>query len=267
MAGAGQYVPLAPVTVLNTQDGTGGVSGPLASGATATVPVLGVGAVPTSGVTDVYVVVRAISPSASGCINDYDPDLGDPGVCALSFDEGLSNSIADVIQVSTDGYMSVTNESSGTVSVTATVFGYYQSSDAAIAGDTYVPLTEKSLVDTRSGLGAPQAQIPAGGSLTAQIGGAGGVPSDAAGAALSIGAANASAAGSVSAFATGGPSNSAALLSYTPGETVHGMYLGSVSASGQLTLVNNGTTPIDLTVGTEGYLVSPSAGEAGLAIH
>ena len=98
-----------------------------------------------------------------------------------------------------------------------------------------------------------------------QVSGNGGVPADAAGAALYIGAANGSQAGYVSAYPTGGTASSFSILSYTSGETDHDLYLGAVSASGQLTLVNQGAAAVDLMVGVQGYLVSPSASEAGAA--
>lgn len=144
-----------------------------------------------------------------------------------------------------------------------TVMGYVQNSDAPAAGESYVPVSQAQIVDTRSGLGAPQAQVPAGGSLTVQVAGAGGVPSDAAGAAVFIGAANASVAGSVSAYPTGGSSSSLAVLSYSSSRTVHGLYYGALSPSGQLTLVNQGSAAVDLMVGVQGYLVSPASSEAG----
>ena len=67
----------------------------------------------------------------------------------------------------------------------------------------------------------------------------------------------------MSAYPTGGSSNSAAFLSYQPAETIHGMYVGALSSSGQLTLVNDGSHAVDLTVGSEGYLVSPTGPETG----
>lgn len=261
---AGQYFSAAPVKVMDTRDGTGGVSvAPLAAGATASFPVEGVGEVPSSGVTDVYVVINAISPAASGCLHDYDADISDPGICTVSFQAGQSVSDSDIVQVGDAGYMSVTNSSSGTADVAVTVLGYYQDGDSQTAGQTYIPLAQSDIVDTRSGLGAPEAQIPSGGSLTVQVAGEGGIPSDAAGAALFIGAANATQAGYVSAYPAGGASSSLAILSYSPARTIHDLYFGALSAGGQLTLVNQGPVPVDLMVGVQGYLVSPSAGEAG----
>lgn len=268
MPAAGQYFPITPVKVLDTRDGTGGVAAaPLASGATATFLVGGVGQVPDGGVADAYVVINAISPQASGCLDDYDADLSDPGICTVSFRAGENFSVSDIVQVSDSGYVSVTNTSTGATDVAVTVLGYYQNGDLRTngdtAGDTYVPLRQSDIVDTRSGLGAPQAQIPAGGSLTVQVTGKGGIPASAPGAALFIGAANASQAGYVSAYPTGSTASNLSILSYVPNRTVHDLYFGALSSAGQLTLVNQGPSPVDLMVGVQGYLLGPSASPAG----
>jgi hypothetical protein len=260
---AGQYFPITPVKILDTRDGTGGVAvTPLAAGATVDVLVTG-GDIPDQEVSDVYMMINAINPSTSGCLDDYDTDLGDPGICAVSFDAGNNASDSDIVSVGTNGTVSITNTSAGTVDVSATVMGYYQDGTMPTAGDTYVGLPVAAIADTRSGLGAPDAQIPAGGSLNVQVAGQGGIPAGADGAAVYIGAANASAAGFVSAYPTGGAVSTLSALSYVSGETVHNLYFGALSPTGQLTLVNNGSAPVDLTVSSQGYLADPTATTAG----
>jgi hypothetical protein len=240
---------------------------PLAAGATATFLVGGVGQVPDGGVADAYVVINAISPQYSGCIDDYDADLSDPDICTTSFEAGQNATTSDIVQVSASGYVSVTNESGGPTDVSVTVMGYYQNGDMATngdtAGDTYVPVSQTQIVDTRSGLGAPNAQIPAGGTLTVQVTGNGGVPANAVGAALYVGAANASSSGYVSAYPAGGTTSGLAILSYAANEKARDLYFGGLSSSGQLTLANNGSVPVDLMVGVQGYLLSSSASPAG----
>jgi len=264
MPAAGQFFSVAPVKVMDTRDGAGGVpSAPLGAGGTVSFPVIGAGQVPPGGVSDVYVVISAISPAGAGCLHDYSSDIADPGICTASFQAGQNVTVSDIVQVSSAGKVSVTNASSGTTDVSVTVLGYYQDASGQAAGETYVPLTQADIVDTRSGLGAPKVQIPAGGSLTVQVSGNGGIPSDAAGAALFIGAANASQAGYVSAYPAGGTPSSLSIISYSPNRTIHDLYFGALSSTGQLTLVNRGPVPADLMVGVQGYLVSPAAGEAG----
>lgn len=259
---AGQYFPVAASTVLDTINGTGGYSTQLASGATDTVQVAGVGAIPASGVSDVYMAVDATAPSASGCLNDYDTDLGDPtsaGICDVSFDAGNSASLTDITQVSASGYVSFTNESGGTVGVTATVFGYYQDNTGTTAGETYVPVAQQNV-------GSQTQSIAAGGQITVQVAGQADIPSAATGAGLSIGAKNGTAAGFISAWPTGGSSNSAPLVTYqASGATAHGVYQGNLSASGQLTLLNTGSAAVTVTLGSEGYFLSAAATPAGSA--
>ncbi|GEM_PF-5888531 len=260
-AGPGQYFPVTPVKVLDTRDGTGGVpAAPLAAGATVIVPVDGMGQVPPAGVTDVYAVISAFNPTASGAIEDYNTDVSNPGIWTLPFTGGGPDvTVSDMIQVSGSGDISVTNASSGTADVSVTVLGYVADQTSRIPGDLYTALPEAAVLDTRSGLGAPRAQVPAGGSVTVQIAGVAGVPSGAAGAAVFLGAANASQAGWVSAYPAGGTDPNLRVLSYAPGRVVHNLYYGPLSSSGRLTLVNHGTAPVDLMALVQGYLSGPAA--------
>jgi Fibronectin type III domain len=99
--------------------------------------------------------------------------------------------------------------------------------------------------------------------VTVQVTGRVGVPSDAAGAALYIGAANASANGYVMAFPAGGPQSGLRVLSYEPQHIERNFVYEPLSSSGQITLVNNGSAPVDLMAAVQGYFVSPSGSEAG----
>jgi hypothetical protein len=257
----GQYFPTGETTVLDTNNGTGGYSTPIASGGTDTVQVTGVGSIP-AGVSDVYMAVEVISPSSAGCLNDYDTDLGDPtvaGICDLSFDAGSNASLTDIAQVSSAGTVSFTNESGGTVGVAAVVFGYYQDGTGSTAGETYVPVAQQNV-------GSQTQSIPGGGQITVQVAGVADIPSAAVGAALSIGLKNGTAAGYISAWPTGGSSNSSPTISYlASGAVVHGMYQGALSASGQITILNQGSAAVTITVGSEGYFLSPAASPAGSA--
>lgn len=264
MPAAGQYFSITPVKVADTGDGTGGVgTAPLAAHASMTFGVDGVGQIPADSVSDVFVEITASTPTASGCLHDYSTDVTDPGICTVSFIASQATSNSDIVQVSADGDISVTNASSGVVNVAVTALGYFQTDGQPTAGETYAGLPASSIADTRSGFNAPQAQIPAGGSLNVQVTGYGGIPSDAAGAALYLGAGNAQAPGAVSAYPTGGTPSSATVLSYSPHVDIHNLYIGALSASGQLTLVNNGSGPVDLMLVAEGYMVSPAAAEPG----
>lgn len=95
MPAAGQYVPVTPVEALDTRNGTGGVTqAPLSAGETVSFPVTGVGTVPASGVTDVFVDISAFGPSASGALEDYDADDTNPGIWTVRSPAALRRLLA-----------------------------------------------------------------------------------------------------------------------------------------------------------------------------
>lgn len=262
---AGQYFPVTAVKALDTRDGTGGVPvAPLAANSTVIVPVTGIGAIPGDGVTDVYAVITAINPTQPGALEDYNTDSSNPGIWTVPFAAGQQASVSDLVEVSGSGDISVTNASSGTTDVEVTVLGWVQNNYyQAGAGDRYAAVPYAGILDTRSGLGAPEAQVPAGGSLTVQVTGRGGVPAGAAGVAIYLGAANGGRSGWISALPAGATDPALPVTSYTEGATVRDLYIGALSSSGQLTLVNHGSAPVDMTGAVQGYLVGPSGAQAG----
>jgi Fibronectin type III domain len=264
MPAAGQYFPVSPVEAMDTRNGTGGVSSsPLSANETVTFPVEGVGGVPDNGVSAVLVELSAYGPTQSGALEDFDSDGSNPAIWTVPLLQGENNTVSDIVQVSAAGYVSVTNDSSGTTDASVTVLGYVQDDTAQEAGDLYTAVPYAGILDTRSGFGAPQAQIPAGGSLTFQVTGEGSVPADAAGVAVYLGVSNESQSGWVSAYPSDGSDPGLRVLSYQPGDKVRNLYVGTLSASGQLTLVNHGSAPVDMMAAVQGYLVNPTASEQG----
>jgi hypothetical protein len=144
------------------------------------------------GVTAVAVVVTTLAPTAAGCIVDYSATSPNPGICNTSFQPTENVTVTDIVAVGTNGDLSVANQSTGTVGVAVSVIGYFSDATLQQPGETYVGLPETLLADTRSGVGAPEGQIPAGGTITVQVSGQDGIPDDAGGVAMFLGAANAS---------------------------------------------------------------------------
>jgi hypothetical protein len=254
----GQYYPIAPVSVLDTRS-----SSPLAAGASTSYSVLGQGGVPASGVTAVYLAVTAASPSASGCLVDYAGTASDPGICNTSFQSGINATTTDVVAVGTDGTVAVANQSSGTVNAVVRVLGYFGDGSAAAAGDTYVPVTEAVALDTRSGIGAPEAQVPAGGSVTIQLAGEDGIPADAAGVSLYVGAADAAQSGWVSVYPSDSSDDETSVLSYRATDVNRDLVFSQLGTAGAVTITNEGAGAADLIANVVGYFVSPTASEAG----
>jgi hypothetical protein len=260
----GQFVSVPIVRVLDTRYGTGGVPAtPIPANGTVTFPAAGVFGIPSSA-DSVVLDINAINPSATGFLTVYPDDATDPGVASVGLRTGTGTNQEATVQVGSDGGISLTNHSSGTVDVAASVTGYYTSPSASSAGDTYVGVGWGSPVaNTSTGYNVPQAPIPAGGSLTFQVTGYGHIAAGADVAVLQVNALHAAAAGYLTAYAAGGTDPGVSALAYYSDDTYRNEVYVPLSSAGQATLTNHGTAPVDVSVYARGYYLPPSATPAG----
>lgn len=120
--------PVPPYRMLDTRNGTGGVSGPVSAGATVHLPVAGRGWVLPSGVSAVVLNVTATLATRSGWIAVWGGGT-QPATSSLNFDAGKTVSNLVVTPVAPDGTVSLNNGSGGTVQLVADVFGYVLGAD------------------------------------------------------------------------------------------------------------------------------------------
>ncbi len=261
---SGQFVSVPIVRVLDTRYGTGGVPAtPIPANGTVTFPAAGVFSIPSSA-DSVVLDINAINPSATGFLTVYADDATDPGVASVGLRTGTGTNQEATVQVGSDGGISLTNHSSGTVDVAASVTGYYTSASASSAGDTYFGVGWGSPVaNTSTGYNVPKAPIPAGGSLTFQVTGYGNIASGADVAVLQVNALNATAAGYLPAYAAGGTDPGVSALAYYSDDTYRNEVYVPLSSAGKATLINHGTAPVDVSVYGRGYYLPPSATPAG----
>ncbi len=140
-------------------------------------------------------------------------------------------------------------------------------SPATTASGTYVPVTPTRITDTRAGSGEPNAgdTIGPAASLTVQVGGVGGVPSNASVAVLNVTAINPTVDGFLSVNPggqTGVPTVSN--LNFVAGQTVANLVTVPLSASGAVSIFNHdGNT--DVAVDVFGYYTpTPATDGSGL---
>ena len=263
-ASPGEFVSVPIYKVLDTRYGTGepGGAAQLAAGAAIAVTVTGADGVP-SDATSVVVNVNAINASAAGYLTDYDSDNADPDVASVGVRPGVNTNQTDTVPVSSTGTISFANHTSGSLDIAVSVTGYYTGGSDTSAGDTYRDAAWNEIVDTTTGLGTSEAPIPAGGSITVQVGGEGGIESGADTAVVQLTALNATATGFLTAYAAGSSDPGVSVLSYDSDLTYANLAYAPLSSAGQLTIANHGSAPVDLTVVTRGYFMPPAYSTVG----
>lgn len=184
--GATAFVPVAPVRVMDTRNGTGGVpAARVRAGKWVDLVVRGRNGVPVDA-NAVVLNVTGVSPDGRTNVRVYptpaaSEDQSPPGVSNLNLVAGRDQPNLVTVTVGDGGKVRFYTQSAA-VSLVADLAGYY----SPTADHGYVPLTPARIADTRSGLGFPRGPIVAGTTSHLEVAGQGGVPQSAAAAVLNI---------------------------------------------------------------------------------
>ncbi|MEV1143135.1 hypothetical protein [Micromonospora sp. NPDC049799] len=254
----GDFVPVNTV-LLDTRNGTGGVTGARPAGDTATVTALGVGGVPSTGVRALLLDVTAISPTAATYLTVFPKDATRPTASSLNAAKGevLTNSV--VVPVDSSGQLSVYNLA-GSTHVKLDVQGYFTTGTTG-AGGAFVPVDHARVVDTRSGLGTTTGPIAANGSRTVTLTG-GVIPAGASAALVDVVVTGATTVSFLN-VATAGQATAVTSLDYQVGTTSMGMSV-KLPADGKVVLTNKGTGTVHALVTVQGYFTATPTTGAGL---
>ncbi len=238
------YHSLSPVRILDTRNGTGGFSSPVAPGATIAAAVTGVGGVPASGVTAVALNVTVTQPSAGGFLTVYPWGTTRPTASSLNFVAGQTVPNLVLAKVGTDGKVSVYNLT-GTTHVIFDVVGWYGGAGAP-AGSRFTTMAPVRTLDTRNGTGGLFGPVGPGGTIAVPVAGVGGVPlSGVTAVALNVTVTQPSAGGFLTVYPSGTLRPVASNLNFVAGETVPNMVMAKVGADGKVSVYNlTGTTHV-----------------------
>ncbi|WP_405512339.1 hypothetical protein [Streptomyces canus] len=261
----GDFFAISPSAKIVDTSTAVGVSTTLGATSTNSFQVLGQGGIPSSGVSAVSLNITTTNATSSGSYLEMWPDgtTRPYPASVINFSAGDTSNSAIVAEGS-DGKIDVYN-SSGTVDLTVSVNGYFTSDGGDTTPGGYVPVTQSRLLDTRDGTGAPEAQIPPGGTLNVQIDGVDGI-TDEGSVYANITVPSPGASGSLYAYATGGSAGQPA-VDYKNVTTSQGAVIPV--GGGQITLKNGSSTqPIDVILDVYGYFTSaPSGGGVFTAVQ
>ncbi|MEY9839642.1 N-acetylmuramoyl-L-alanine amidase [Streptacidiphilus sp. EB103A] len=248
------FVPVTPQRLLDTRSGTGAPQAKVAAGGSVALQITGNGPVPSGNVSAVVLNVTAVNPSAAGWVAVYPDGTSLPGVSNLNFTAGVTISNLVTVKVGSDGKVRLYNKS-GSVDLLADVAGYYTTDGS---GSHFVGYGPQRLLDTRSGTGAPQAKVAAGGSVALQITGNGSIPSaNVSSVVLNVTAVKPSAGGWVAVYPDGASLPTVSNLNFTTGETIANLVTVKVGSDGKVRLYNKSGS-VDLLADVAGYYTSDS---------
>jgi RHS repeat-associated protein len=250
---SGVFVP-SQGRLVDTRDGTGGVTGPVAANTWVPIQVLGLVGIPAAGAKAVVLTVTSINAASDNwtqlASNTERPDTQTTNLYAGANDI-LSNT--SMVPVGTDGKIAL--RTSVSQHYVIEVQGYFTAGDVPAPGG-YVPILGQRLVDTRDGTGIPAGQWSDGQVKTVKLKNVGGIP-DTAGSVFA----------NVILISTdpnnltptlypypGGATDPLAPLHYRGGVTTGVGTTLDLNAAGEVSFrVANSSSPVHIVIDVEGY--------------
>ncbi len=250
------FVPVTPTRVLDTRNGTGAPLGTIAAGGTVDVSISDAVGVAVDDVSAVVLNITATESAQAGYVTAYPSGSGRPWASNLNVN-GAGQPVANLVTVAVGGNGKVTLFSSTTTHLVADIAGYYTPALWATDGRLQTAPPAR-ILDTRVGVGAPQAKIPSGGQIDLQVTGAGPVPTSGVEAVvLNVTGDDATLDGYVTIWPAGTPRPLASNLNLTTGGTRANLVIAPLSADGRVSLFTSGGA--DLIGDVAGWFTSASA--------
>ncbi len=248
------YVPVGPVRLLDTRNGTGGYTAPVGPGGTISLQITGAdgGVVPSSGVTAVVLNVTATDPTDSSFITVYPDGTSLPTASNLNFTAAETIANLVTVPVGADGAVDFYNHT-GSVNLVADLEGYYTTSGTGSLFDSIAPVR---VLDTRNGTGGYSAPVGPGGTISLQVAGVDDVPATGVTAVvLNVTATDPTDSSFITAYPDGSTLPTASNLNFTAGETIPNLVVVPVGAAGAVDFFNH-TGSVNLVADLEGYYYS-----------
>lgn len=247
----GDFVPISPVRLIDTRDGTGTPAARIGPEGTLTVRTAGVSGLPASGIRAVVVNVTATGTDTDTYLTLYKRGVGRPNAANLNPTPLRAVGNLVVTGVSDAGEFNVFNKNGSTHCV-VDIAGYYTSTAASRLN----PLVPSRILDTREGNGAPATRATGGQTIDVVVAGRGGVPDSGVQAVvLNVTAVNPTQSGYITAHAHGDVRPGVSSVNYLPGYDTPNLVMCKVGASGKISLFASGGT-LDIVADVVGCYTS-----------
>ncbi|MFD8819018.1 PKD domain-containing protein [Streptomyces sp. NPDC059627] len=242
---ADTYHPVSPVRLLDTHNGTGGSTGPVAGGHSVTLSVGGTHGVP-AGASAVVLNTTATSTKSSGSLVLSTHGTTDSSLTGPYWVTGQTAS-AQIVLPLRDGKVVLHNAGKGSAQLVADLAGWY---GAPAGGSEFLPVTPARVLNTRTGTGTGTgkiAKLAAHATLKLKVTGAHGVPATGVTAVdLNLTVPTPSGSGYLVAYPDGTPRPGVYSLNFTKAHTTANRALVKVGADGEIDLYNAGATSVDV---------------------
>jgi hypothetical protein len=263
----GTYRSLTPVRILDTRDGTGGVSvRRLNGGETVDLQVTGRNGLPPTGVGAVVLNVTVTGPTAAGYVTVFPTGVTRPLASNLNFVAGQTVPNLVEVAVGAQGQVSFF-DAGGAADLLADIQGWVgDDTNSYTRAGLFNPLPPARILDTRDGTGGvPKAKLGPGQALDLQIIDRGGVPpSGVSGVILNMTATDPTTPSYLTVYPAGASRPRASNLNFATGQTVANRVIVGLGTGGRVTIFNPSGT-VNVIADVNGWFTDASSTVGGTA--
>lgn len=225
-------------------------------GITESLPVVGTGGVPSTGVASVALnLATKATSSGTGSLIVYPSDASRPAVTGARYRGDIWNDDLLLVKVGADGRVKIENNGPVQVLVDIDVYGYTLTSAGATPGSTFVGVTPARIVSNAS--------VPAGGTFAFSPLGAGGVPVAGVSHVVFTLVGNSAAESPLTVYPSGTAKPLGVNLHASPNGSKDNLVIAQVGDDGKVVIENGGSSVATVSVDVSGYYATPDASPAG----
>ncbi|WP_236557554.1 hypothetical protein [Arthrobacter sp. 9AX] len=240
---AGAFAAVAPTRFLDTRS-----SKAVSPDSTTTFQVAGANGLPAS-VSAVVLNLTVAEAQSFGFVSAYPTGMDRPNASTVNFSAGQIIPNSATVPVGADGTVTLFNRSSGNTHLVVDVSGYYLPGTPTAAG-TFQAVTPKRFLNTRDTTAAGKDST-----VSFQVGGANGIPVNAAAVVFNLTVAQANSFGYITAHATGTSRPAVSNLNFGAGQIVPNSVTVPVGTDGRVSLFNRSTESTHLLADVSGYFL------------
>jgi hypothetical protein len=251
----GAYQPLRATRIADSRRGFGLTT--LMGQTPQTLRVAGVAGVPANA-RSVVVNLTAVNGTRHSHITAYPTGTAVPNASNVNYTGSKPAANLAVVPVGANGSINVKNGIDPTnVDLVVDVIGYFQGGLVPVeTAGLELPLNPFRLLDTRTGNGAPLGKVAAGGTVSLQVAGRGGVPATRLRAVLvTVTTTQEEVSGDIVAYPSGTPATTTSVLTFIPRTDMANLAIVRVGTDGMIKLTNRSGGPTHLVVDVAGYFV------------
>ena len=263
----GATVAITPARVLDTATGNGTSRRPLRARSRIDVQLTGRGGIPSNGVAGVWIQLTVASPQRRGYLVAWPAGGSQPLASTVDFAAGQTVANEVFVPVSTSGWVSLANQSDGTIRLVGDVVGYTRSGPVAAEGGV-TALAPRRVLDTLRGIGVSTGPVRPYQPITVQVAGHGGVPLEGARAVLlNVTATSAQQRGYLNVYAGRYcQPGMISRLNYAPGRDIANMIIAPLAPDGTVTIANASTGTVRVIADVSGVILGPRAPAGAVSV-